>query len=309
MTGKTLQRMAEFIPSEHLAEFFPAQRIPNMCAAGMEEKVARFLLAYKDPAFGWKFASYCARHKIPLPPVLERQDTPVYRAYVYSRNPKRYGDDHMIQALALTSHAMSSEAAVIKSLLLSRNTGTKEVAAKIGWPKEAVAIYEKLFYNIADRKEDLFYIRSLVYPGGRLSQFLRKEFTLHEVNDVLARAGYDNGSDDVMYLAGLSDNIESMLPAAEQSKRLEQVIMGVGLTMARNGWLNQTTRSNAFQHARALVQAGKLGGETGSKDAIDYETVGGAIMDDLKRLRITQIESSARMRNAELEMTNFTNPG
>lgn len=305
MKSGDLQKMAALIGDDDLQDFFPDGRVPSLCAGGVEPKVARFILAYRDLSFGWKFAKWCADRGRRLPDFIFRNVPEVFRAWLYITNPRKFADEHLVQALALTTSEMHGENQLVRSLLVSRDTGLKEAARHLRWPVKTLQLYEALFFNVRDRIDDILYMRRVVFgnSSGRMADYLRKEFSMGDANSLMMRAGYENGAKELMFLAGAGDNPYDTLSSAEQAQRLEKTIMAVGIVQASAGFMNQGGR-HAFTHARTLVQAGKLSGGDTTHESIlaGSSSIGEAIAADLIDTRMREIKQ-AQARAAMDRMT------
>lgn len=305
MTAETIEEMAAAIPDELLPEFFAGGRVPDMFSGETDRRLAKFLFGYQDVSFGWKYAQVFAKRGLPMPPILEARDEPLLQAYIYCRDSKHAGPD-FLQALSLTSRMRTSAAKTIRALLVTRDVDLQELGGQLRFSPEALHIYQTLFFNVADRRDDVMYIRDIVYPDTRISEMLRDQFHNDEVGDILLRAGYDNGRADVMHLAGIADSSEMMMVASvESSKSFETLLMANAAVMARNGWVNLSKQSPTISNARQLVAAGKIGGDTSSKDNEGPSSMGASIMEDIRRTRMQHIARAELERAQNLQAQNL----
>jgi len=300
MTAATIEEMAAAIPDDLLPEFFAGGRVPEMFSGETDRRLAKFLFGYKDVGFGWKLAQVFAKHGLPMPPVSEAPDEPLLQAYVYCRNSKHACPD-FLQALSLTSRMRASASKTIRALLITKDVNIVDLGNSLRISPGALHIYQTLFFNVADRRSDVMYIRDIVYPDTRVSEMLRDQFHSDEVGDILLRAGYDNGQADVMHMAGIADSSELMMvAAAESSKSFETLMMAQAAMFARNGWLPLSKQAPAINNARQLLAAGKIGGDTTNQNMDGPAMMGAAIMEDLRRTRMQQITNSEASRAQKL---------
>lgn len=288
MTAATIHRLANCIPDDVLPDFFPGGRVPEYFAGNRDRKLAKFVLGYKDVAFGWKFAQVFARNNLELPPLPGKGEDAILQAYLYCRDTS-YGSESFLQAMSLTSPERANAAKTVRALLIPRDACALKVAQRLRMAPHAVRLYEQLFFNVRDRRDDVIYIRDIVFPATRVSEMLRTEFQSDEVADMLLRAGYDNGVDDVIHMAGLADHTERMLNAAsESSRQFEALLMANAVVQANNGFLNLKRTTPALQKASQLMIAGKISGSD-SGDINPMAAVGESIMNELLTSRLTKI--------------------
>jgi hypothetical protein len=235
---------------------------------GYNPDTERFTLLYSDPAIGWKIAFACARYGLKLHTVLDAGDDAIFRAYLYCCNPKRYNDEVMARVLAMHDSRMDTASRAIRSMLFAPNIDADMIAGNLDMSADVVRTYEQLFYNVLDRKKDATYLTKLIYPHGRLVEYMERYIHDARFEDIVARTGFNNGVADVMHFLGASNNMVDSMIAADAGKNLEKLMMAQGYVMARNGFLNQTNHAASIGHARQLISAGKLGGQdTGAGDS------------------------------------------
>lgn len=296
MTSASLETFAAAIPDDLLPEFFPGGRSPEVFAGRLDRRLAKFVLCYTDVAFGWKLANVFARHRIPLPPLPDAEDEPILQAYLYCLNPK-LASPEFLHALSLTHSLRQTASQTVRALLIPRTSNASEVGRILRLNPEAVNIFEKLFFNVIDRRDDVLFIRDVVYPNTRIADMLRDQYQVCEVGDILMRAGYDNGYDDVIHLAGLSDNPNQMMAtASELSRNFEGLLMANATVMARNGWLNHTRQTPTLGHARQLIAAGKIGGADAAANSDPFSAAGQRIMDDMVATRLAGVRRDEARR-------------
>lgn len=133
---------------------------------------------------------------------------------------------------------------------------------------DTVKAFEKLFFNVLDRKSDVAYLQHIIYPHGRLVELMDNCMRTTDLGMLIRRAGYNNGTTDVLYLMGANSNAVSALSNADSPRALEQMMMSFAYIMARNGAINQSNTS-AIANAKALMTAGKLGGQDTDTRPVD----------------------------------------
>ena len=143
-------------------------------------------------------------------------------------------------------------------------------------------IYEKLFFNVRDRKKEALYISSIVYPNTRMVEVMDNYTKTEDFGKILLRSAYNNGIEDAMYFSGLK--IESFVNsdqtlAVEMAQKLETAIMANAYFLARNGFLGG--RNNGIGHAKGLLIAAKQSGMDTNKE--DTEGMGGTMGEDMMK--------------------------
>lgn len=259
MTAATIRILAQAIPDDLVPKLSLGGRTSNTIGR-FDPDTQRFLLQYRSLNFGWQYAMLAARHPKRIPVIgscLTDSDKIVFRAYLHMRFGYTYQD--ISAAKALLSPLMHTTRSLIEGLLVSSDATLANVAARSGVPLDVVLAYEKLFFNVLDRKTDISFMQHVVYPHGRLVEMVEGYLFNTPMADIIKRAGYTNGAQDVMYLMGAAPDAVAALEQAGDSKKLESLIMSMGLVMARNGGLHQPGLPGVG-HARQLITAGKLGG-------------------------------------------------
>lgn len=261
MTADTIQTLSAAIPDDVLKASSLAGRLTFNPIIGYDPHVHRFVSSYRDLDFGWHYARLTAQHNLPVVGgALLGTDDVLWRAYLFCRDPRRYGSRDIQMALALASHELNTARTTVEGLLLSKDATHQSVATKVKLPIEAVVAFERLFFNVLDRKDDTLYLQSILYPHGRLVELMDDYLEKSGFRQLVRRTGYNNGAEDVMYLVGSSNSAVDAISKADSPQRLEGLIMAYGHMLARIGGLNQG-RLVGLQNAKQLLAAGKLGGE------------------------------------------------
>lgn len=266
MTAATISALLEYIPSDALLSQL-GSRVQSPCFSPDADAV-RFTQLYSAPDFGWTFCRLIYEQNIPFPGGLcFARDEVLFRAYLHLINPKLYRARDIQAALAIRCEALNSMRVTLEGLLLARGATTESVAILCNLPPEVVNAYERLFFNVLDRRTDVLYLQQLIYPHGRLVEMLEGYFERESLGNLVRRAGFNNGPGDVMFFMGASESAIEALHSANTAQQYERMVMAFGYMIARNGGVSQRG-ATAVQNARALVQAGKLGGDTSGKGAI-----------------------------------------
>lgn len=232
-----------------------------------------FAKNYGNPAIGWEIAETYASANRRLPVVLTGDDQWVHRAALYLRYGKGdpavaiawyLGHDAADKRATQTARAEQSKmraSEVLKALLLVEGATIGDVAKLTGLDRDIVAAFERLFFNVLSRRDDALYIRDIVYPDGRIVELFDDYLRQEPIGKVLQRAGWNNGSEDVLFLAGLRrpELLHKMAGGADMAAKLEAIYMANGYITARNGWLNQGG-AKGLNDARSLIAAAKAGG-------------------------------------------------
>lgn len=262
MTADTISILATILPDHVISMSGFGGRTSFNPEWGYSSSVQRFISAYRDMDFGWRYVRALVQHRLPFHgAVIEGDDEVLFRAYMFCRDPKRYPSPDVELALALSLGQMRASRVTVEGMLLSQGATVVDVANELKLPAEAILAYERLFFNVIDRKDDTAYLQSIVYPHGRMVEMVEGYFENADLNQLIRRAGYNNGKEDVMYLMGASSSALDAMLQTSNTKQMESLMMTYGYMLARNGGLNQL-RTPGVNNARALLTAGKLGGET-----------------------------------------------
>jgi len=274
VTAETISILSNSLPDHVIRSGSFGGRVSFSSDWGYNTGVQRFISTYRDMDFGWRYVRALVEHKLPLTgAILHNDDEVLLRAYMFCRDPRRFKAPDIELALALAMNEMSTSRAAVEGLLLAADATLPAVANASGLPVEAVKAFERLFFNVLDRRDDTMYLQSIVYPHGRLVELVEGYMERTGLRDFIRRAGYNNGPDDVMYLMGASTSALDAISQASAPKQLESLMMAYGFMLARNGGMHQS-RSAGLNNAKALLTAGKLGGETLDDSPMDQDLSG-----------------------------------
>ena len=299
MTADTIQQLAWYLPLSAETQDIPADAVEVPAGDINLQDAAHYLYCYKDLAFGWRFAYLMAKSGYAVPALLEGADLWVYRAYLHAT---RAIDDPIIsQALSLTMRRASSARDKIRAMLLSPGATAAEVAVHMGMDQRVIEAYEKLFFNVLDRKEEGRYLSEIVYPDGRYVELMRGYLENEPLGNLLMRTGYNNGMADVLYMSGVPTmSLEALLPSSDAGERFEKMLMMNGYALARSGLLNQSGM-HGVHHARQVLQAIRQGGGD-TDDTNPLAGAGESLKNELMALKTSearkQVEYRRGRRNA-----------
>lgn len=270
MTADKINQIAEQIP-----EGFTNKKLsPPAVLVGdtkrvwfpVDKQLGSFIHAYKNPAFGWHTAAIFAAADKEIPVALTGEDSWVFKAYLYCLN-QSYRDKHVIEAISLASPEMKDVRNVIEALLVCKDyDDVGKIGHVMNIPANTISAYEKLFFNVLDRRNDYSYIKNLIYPETRMVEFFDGYAKREDVSTILKRFGYNHSGDELLFLSGLPGHKLSEVPAAVASGRLESVLMTQGHLLTKIGFYNQTKNTQAIYHARSVMAATKQGGQTNAAD-------------------------------------------
>ena len=243
-----------------------------------------FAHTYKDLAFGWNFIRSLENKSKP-PTVTENY---LVRAYNYLYNKAR--DPKLQQAEAFASILSPYYKDTINSLLFVDGVTLEDIGKKLGVDKEIIWLYEKLFYNILDRKEEYMFITSLVYPEGRLEEMDPRYADKVNYGTLAKRAAFNNGHEDALVAAGFPSSFMSEGSAEDNSSRLEGAMMANAYWLMRNGFGN-SRNAIGLTNAKNLIAAAKHGGQedVGEAGGVGVAAIGTILLNEVRKHQEGQI--------------------
>ena len=291
MTATTISRLAYYVPDEDIRSVTPSLRGEVAAFPGdsqdaescrlhpdYERSIAKFSLAYRELAYGWKVATYFARHHQPFPAVTYKEDVVVYQAYLAQCDFRQYATEAIKTAYSIAGeHERRHTKWTLEAALIAKEATLENVSDNLKLPPSVVSTYEKLFFNVLDRKKESTFLAQVVYPDTRLVEMFDRYLTREGLGNLLMRAGYNNGIQDVLYMAGFGGDLLAKMGSENPSMQLEARIMGNGFLLARNGWLNQRADSTGLIHAKGLLQSAKMAGEQTSSNQPVFATLGSTL--------------------------------
>lgn len=267
--------------------------------------INKFICAYKDISFGYKFIKAFAKSDKEFPVMV---DEPVLtKAY----NFEKYGieDEDTIFAISITHPSNKTLKDAIEAFLITDEPLDK-LSEVTGFPVSVLNTYEQLFFNVRDRKKESAWIATLVYPDSRMVEVKDNYIKNEDHGKLLLRSAYNNGLEDAAYFVG--HKIDSLLTSgassAEMSNKLESVLLTNGYFLARNGFINQRgTGSTGIAHARSILIAAKQGGQDANNT--DTDGLGGlgeeGLMAALMEIKGPEMEEKTE-NLAKIEITKLT---
>lgn len=294
MRAQTIAQLAWYMPVSDETQT-QAQTLGEGYTALPQERIAHivhYAKCHRDLEFGLHVAeAFAAQDKVPFPAILHGDDLWVWRAYNFLRG----NDDHVIAAVyALTLPDYKMQASQLKALLIVDGMTNKHVAKKMQLPEDVVEAYEKLIFNIQDRKKDSAFIASVVYPEGRLVEAHEDYVANSDYGDLLLRAGFAHGADHVLFGIGLKSNPYDRGQAAEIVQNLDRRFLAEGLLFADMGWANSRTHSMPIRNARASLIAGKAAGTDTGAETMAMLSPAATLAPEIAKLARLKVEARAR---------------
>lgn len=283
MNARTIRLLLDYLPD--IPDTFPVNHYQDSIETDFDRAdVDKFVRSYADLAIGWKSAKQLASIDYPFPCFIEGNDDWLFKAYLYCLNPSKYKSESVANALALASSRMKSTREVINSMLVQDKYSYSDIEYDTSIPKDTIAAYEKLFFNVVDRHLDHMFLRNVVYPEGRFVEMYDDYLENEELGKVLLRVGYNNGRSDVLHFAGFKSGLLGSLQNADMPQKLESIIMANGYILARNGWANQREHATGLTSARNLIAAAKHGGEQAQQTS-SFTPYGESLVAELIRVK------------------------
>jgi hypothetical protein len=285
MNRTQIYELSQILPKEN--DFFSGSPFQILAEDDVSYETEKFARCYSNPSFGWHIAKLYADMREPFPIcesfILSQVDDLEYETLRSAYMFLRYGeaDSDLVFAIALDKNMDPYHKSVLKACILVENVSVSDIASRTGYPEKVVRLYEKLFYNIWDRAEDQLYIASLVNPEGVVNE-LNPNYQLRaSYVDLLKRAGYKNGIDDVLSIAGvrhygLSGSTQSLVA------EFENKLMANAVFLSNIGLLN-TRNQVGISNAKNLLAAAKHGGDTelSNNDLIGIGGIADKLVDEL----------------------------
>lgn len=298
MRAATIAQLAWYkTPSESTAGLYSCESIPGLSESQLRD-IMHYATCHKNLHFGWDFAIDMAASTLPFPAFLEGDDLYVWRAYQYLKGAE---DPVIAGAVAITSEGNKNLRNQIHALLVSEDVDHEFVSDRLSISLEVVKAYEKLFFNVLDRKADHAFIASVVYPDGRMVEAMEDYLETTGFGDLMMRAGLTNGKDFVLYAGGIGKHPFASLDAAEGAARMDKQFMIDGCFYALSGWQHQRRNAMPILNARLSMQASKMG----NKQEVAGEVIDVHLSDTLREEieQISTFKAAARAKKAALALT------
>lgn len=295
MRADTIAKLAWYRPRSNFAAGLYSCHNVGGLSPHQASDIAHYAECHKDLQFGWNIAKDLLRANIPFPAFLYADDLYVWRAYNFMKG--NY-DAAIAGAVALTTKGNEQTANTIKALLIADDVTCEYVANKLTLPVETIKAFEKLFFNVLDRKKDRAYIASIVYPRGRVAEAMENYLEETGIGELMLRAGLTQGAAHVLFAAGVEGNPFSKIDVVSGAEEMDKRFMAEGLIYAGLGWLNQRKNAMSIMNARLSLQAGKMGKGEQSNVVSDLG-LGYSLREEL--VAVGQAKSTAQLhREAEL---------
>ena len=282
MTFKRIKELIDLLPAT--SSYF--REVLNY--ATQVTPVNKFMCAYKDLSFGYKFIKALIKDNITLPSSV----TEPYLKELYFN--EKFGDcsnEDLLFALSLHHPSNKMMEDTIKACLITDSTFS-DISTSLGIPEKVLECFEQLFYNIRDRKSESLFIASIVYPDTRMVE-LDKDYASNEsFSKMIMRSAYNNGMSDALYFAGLkmSNNILNSNSAAVSASDLEAAIMSNAFFLAKNGFINQQV--HGLSSAKGLLIAAKQGGaESTVGDEEGFTSIGESIWNTIQEIKGPEMQN------------------
>jgi hypothetical protein len=192
---------------------------------------------------------------------------------------------------------MSRDNEAIRALLVSEDIDYKYISRRTSLSEDTIKAYERLFFNIVDRKQDHMFIKNVVYPDGRMVEMFDDYLKNEDLGKILLRTGYNNGAEHVLHFAGFKSGlVHSLANGNDMPSQLEALFMANGYLLARNGWLNQRANAVGLHNARNILQAAKQGGVEEPKSS---PFTGVADILSAEMLNNLQVDATVRLKKAQ----------
>jgi hypothetical protein len=307
MNYATISTLLEYLPEneDFVTSNYYGGNNTSATHGPLDQASNRFIMAYKDLSLGWKSARLLAMSSTSFPCFLSGEDLWLFKAYLYCLDNKRFFNKHVAEARGLASNQMRRDNETINALLISDEVDYNFIARKTSLSADTVKAYEKLFFNIQDRKKDYMFIKNVVYPDGRMVEMFDDYLKNEDLGNILMRTGYNNGAEHVLHFAGFKSGLLNSLASGNSMPgQLEALFMANGYLLARNGWLNQRANAVGLHNARNILQASKQGGVeeqkpspfSGVADILNAELVNNLQIDaNVRLLKAQESYSSAHI--------------
>ena len=271
----------------------PSHSDPGV-SGNIDYNQGRFVNAYVNLGFGWLVANEFSRLNIPFPSCLQAEDQVVFQAYLHNCN-KRYYCHHIWEANMIKNHSLAHKRNTLEALLLVENMTIEEAADHLNIPVPVVRAYEKLFFNILDRRKDAQFLAQVVYPNHRFVETFDNYFKEEAFDMLLKRNGYNAGAFYSMHWSGCRSNLVQLMTGASTPAELELYLFANAYVMARSGVVNQQANTAGLRHAQALLTAAKHGGEEQASTS-PMEALGTILTAEVERVKGAQADEHALKR-------------
>ncbi|MCW4026199.1 MAG: hypothetical protein NWE76_01785, partial [Candidatus Bathyarchaeota archaeon] len=195
MNAVRLKELIEYLPRPELirGEHFD-QDIEDMdMVSSRDAEITHFAVNYAETNFAWKFIKALIHNHIPLPPPVDIDDEWLIRTYRFETDPT-YKDEAIRGAHMLNKRSMEMTKYALKGMIMSPdNNSTEEIESKINISADVITAFEKIFFNVRDRRDEILFVSQVVYPEGRIVECIDDYIRRESLGNLIMRAGYNNG--------------------------------------------------------------------------------------------------------------------
>ena len=222
------------------------------------EDTLHYLEAYKNLRFGWDLVSELVRLGEDMPTLIEGDDLWLWRAYMHL---KGYFDPAVDGAVRITFNRNSWLRQQLQNCFVNKLVSHADVASMFNLPLGVVQAFEKLFYNIVDRRSDTKFLAETVYPDTRMVELFEHYMQDETFGNLLMRTSYNNGPKELLYFIGMCEGSPyEVLRGHESATRLEALIMAQGYLLTKAGFGNQRQHAALLGRSQQLLTAAKQSG-------------------------------------------------
>ena len=268
MNRAYIRQLAKFLSPES-SYFAPSGAVLSAADRGA--------IALADPKFGWNFVKSFMEDGREFPSTVV--NPLLLQANSHLREPD---DDEMEQAMMLTHPVNTRMRHVLQGLLISEDVTLRTIGTWMGIPLKVVRLFDQLFFNVRDRRDEPGYIVQLLNPDG-----IRLDRGSDDEELLLLRAGVLSRAKGVIGLAriGLEESEKSIEELCRESGR--EIALRAA-TVARHG-SDQDMDSNSVTAAMRLFLAPKRPDRDKSGFDDDQHGLGSisphyAVMETLKQI-------------------------
>ena len=270
MTIETIRLLARYL------DIMRGERPWPFRHPGARTQQDRILRCLADPAFGWYFVRAIHEIGIRMPDDIEAES--VRHAYYWLHYGAEF--EHIPQAHALSLPASARFAAILNALLLCRDTDVAAIGKLVNQPIEVIQAYGDLFFNVRDRLDDRPYIAGIVFPETRLADLREDAECELDFSNILLRAAYESGVDEVMYLAGLVANRSEVSDRRDSAVEFESGLLDRADLAVRYG---RNEPATVIRQATSIAARRKQDQPQRPAEEVGLHSLGGAIMAELEK--------------------------
>jgi hypothetical protein len=188
------------------------------------DRPGQLAIALNDTKFGWNFLR--AIKEDGLEPPLLIENLPLMEADAYLRGGY---NEAMDEAVALARPQYTTMRNLLKKLLISGDVTLENIGKWMRLPLEVVRLFDQVFFNVRDRRDEPGYIAQLLNPDG-----VRVNPDTNDEELLLLRAGAKYGAREVICLAGIKADGTGQL-IDELHRDFEREILIRARSLVRHG--------------------------------------------------------------------------